>query len=106
MSNKKNKYLINFLEVYKPVLRENKLRRIADIYLEDKKSKNMQVYKHDVYQLEFFSNYWVLSRTIEGITRKVVLQKDELELLDVNDIQGSLPDLIYYVDVIKGRLGM
>lgn len=106
MKKTKEMYINEFKYAAEPVLEQSSLDNVINIYLENVSSNSITKYTYKQYQLEFFSNNWILSRTVSGMTKKVVLQDDELKLLDVNDIQGSLPDLAYYIDFIKNRFGM
>ena len=103
---KKELIVEQFRSATHPVLDERTLEKVIKTYLEDTKYNNKQVYKHKQYTLELSSNNWILSRTVGETTRTVVLLPDELKLLDINDIQGTLPNLAYYVDFIVNRFGM
>lgn len=84
-----------------------KLREeVLATYLEAKRTDRVKKYQYSYYTLEVFNNIWVLAREYNGLVRKVVLNKEELEMLDINDIEGTLKDLAYYVDMVEQKFGM
>lgn len=75
-------------------------------YIEAKVNNKITTYTYSYFKLEQYEDSWILTRTIDGEERRVELNEGELELLDINDIEGTLPELTYYVDMIEQKFGM
>ncbi|MGB4129991.1 MAG: hypothetical protein WBK59_03470 [Acholeplasmatales bacterium] len=95
----------SFVDVNDPY-REEPLDSYFQRYINAKQNNTMRTYKYKHHILEHFGNDWVLTRDLGNHIKRVKLTEEEIELIDLQDIEGSLPEVSHYVDFIKNRIGM